>query len=170
MSEVTMSTTIDFENFSTKDLDSAVVDLLIENILTKKNALKRIFRAMSEEQYEKLMSDLMAIQDEEEARRQAEKEAEEARLRDLEEIMKLCEEKGISVDQISQINQSKSKSKRTGVTVNKELYKVEDDEGNVHYWSGRGKAPLPFKKLLESGYEKKDLLNPEYAEREAAAS
>lgn len=164
-----MSTTLDFENFSTKDLDSAVVDLLIENVLTKKNALKRIFRAMSEDQFEKLVGDITAIQQEEEARRQAEKEEDEARLRDLEEIMKLCQEKGISMDQLSQISQNKGKVKRTPTSVNKEMYKVEDDEGNVHYWSGRGKAPLPFKRFLDSGYEKKDLLNPEYAE-EAMAS
>jgi len=161
-----MSTTLDFENFSPKDLDSAVVDLIIENLLTKKNALKRIFRAMSEDQYEKLMSDFAAIQQEEEDRRKAEKEEEEAKLRDLEQIMKLCEEKGISMDQLTQLTQSKGK--RASTIVNKELYMVEDDDGNAHYWSGRGKPPIAFKKFLDAGHNKKDLLNPEFAEEATA--
>lgn len=121
-------------------------------VLTRKNSLRKQCQELSLSDIEKVLADLGEILDERQSE-EVEKQAEEqARLAKIDEIRKSMEEAGISLDDLKAIKESVGGKRKVEAK-----YRVEDENGNVHEWSGRGRTPVAFKEYFEKhGVSKED--------------
>ncbi|NVK39939.1 MAG: H-NS histone family protein [Oceanospirillaceae bacterium] len=121
-------------------------------VLTRKNSLRKQCQELSVGDIEKVLADLGEIIDErksEEAEQQAELEA---RMAKIEEIRKQMEEAGIGLDDLQALKGADSGKRKVEAK-----YRITDEEGQVHEWSGRGRTPVVFKEYFEKhGVSKED--------------
>ncbi|GGO82685.1 DNA-binding protein [Marinobacterium nitratireducens] len=120
--------------------------------LTRKNSLRKHCQELSVGDIEKALADLGEIIEERKAA-EAEMQAElEARKAKIEEIRKQMEAAGIGLDELQAL-----KGGETGKRKVEAKYRITDEEGQVHEWSGRGRTPVVFKEYFEKhGVSKED--------------
>lgn len=124
-------------------------------ILTRKNSLRKQCQELSVSDLEKVISDLAVIAEDKRAEEEAIAAAEQAKLEKIESIRKSMLEAGVDIsDLMSMVGDSSAGvKKKVGPK-----YRIEDDEGNVHEWSGRGRTPLAFQAYFDKGFTKDDCL------------
>ncbi|MGH1461467.1 MAG: H-NS family nucleoid-associated regulatory protein [Neptuniibacter sp.] len=124
-------------------------------ILTRKNSLRKQCQGLSVAEVEKVISDLNIIADDKRAEEEAITAAEQAKVEKIEAIRKSMQEAGVDISDLMSIvsDVSSGVKKKVGPK-----YRIEDDEGNVHEWSGRGRTPLAFQAYFDKGFTKEDCL------------
>lgn len=124
-------------------------------ILTRKNSLRKQCQELSVSDLEKVISDLTVIAEDKRAEEEAVAAAEQAKLEKIESIRKSMLEAGVDISDLMSMvgDASTGVKKKVGPK-----YRIEDDEGNVHEWSGRGRTPLAFQAYFEKGFTKDDCL------------
>jgi DNA-binding protein H-NS len=124
-------------------------------ILTRKNSLRKQCQELSVSDLEKVISDLTVITEDKRAEEEAVAAAEQAKLEKIESIRKSMLEAGVDISDLMSMmgDASTGVKKKVGPK-----YRIEDDEGNVHEWSGRGRTPLAFQAYFEKGFTKDDCL------------
>ena len=121
--------------------------------LLRKNSLRKQCQSLEISEVEKVISDLTDIVDELKADAAARAEEEQAKLAAIEEIKSKMKAAGVDVnDLVSLVDNSAPKQ------AVKAKYKLVDEAGNVHTWSGRGRTPVVFKNYMETyGVSKEQL-------------
>ena len=124
-------------------------------ILTRKNSLRKQCQELSVSDLEKVISDLTVIAEDKRAEEEAVAAAEQAKLEKIESIRKSMLEAGVDISDLMSMvgDASTGVKKKVGPK-----YRIEDDEGNVHEWSGRGRTRLAFQAYFEKGFTKDDCL------------
>ena len=124
-------------------------------ILTRKNSLRKQCQELSVSDLEKVISDLTVIAEDKRAEEEAVAAAEQAKLEKIESIRKSMLEAGVDISDLMSMvgDASTGVKKKVGPK-----YRIEDDEGHVHEWSGRGRTPLAFQAYFEKGFTKDDCL------------
>ncbi len=124
-------------------------------ILTRKNSLRKQCQELSVSDLEKVISDLTVITEDKRAEEEAVAAAEQAKLEKIESIRKSMLEAGVDISDLMSMvgDASTGVKKKVGPK-----YRIEDDEGNVHEWSGRGRTPLAFQAYFDKGFTKDDCL------------
>lgn len=120
--------------------------------LLRKNSLRKECLELSIGDIEKVIADLTEIKadkaEEEEARLAAEAE----RLEAIKKIQEQMAAIGLSPEDIAKVGGAAS-GKRTKVAAK---YRLIDEDGNAHEWSGRGRTPKVFQERIEKGASKED--------------
>lgn len=120
--------------------------------LTRKNSLRKQCQELSVADLEKVISDIGDIIEE-----KREEEAELARIEAakaeaIKVIRQQMREAGIDFEELAeQVESSPRKSVKA-------KYQIEDENGEKHYWSGRGRTPVVFAEYMEKHNITKDQL------------
>lgn len=120
--------------------------------LTRKNSLRKQCQDLAVSEIEKVVADLADILDDKKAAELAEREAEENKLAKIEAIRKTMEAAGLDMsDLVDTVDVSTRKKVAP-------KYRVVDESGETHEWSGRGRTPLAFQKFFDAGNSRDDCL------------
>ena len=121
-------------------------------MLTRKNSLRKQCQELTAAEIEKVVTDLTLILEEKRESEQAMIAAEQERLDKIDAIRKSMQEAGIELDDLMGMVETTTKKKV------EPKYQVTDEEGEQHFWSGRGRTPIAFQKHFEKGFSKEDCL------------
>lgn len=124
-------------------------------VLTRKNSLRKQCQQLSVSELEKVISDLNVIVEDKRAEEEAVATAEKAKQEKIEAIRNSMLEAGVDINDLVNLvgEASAGVKKKVGPK-----YRIEDDEGSVHEWSGRGRTPLAFQAYFDKGFTKDDCL------------
>ena len=141
-----------------KNNDSAVINLLQnQNILKRKKFLKLVLKTYSIEDTEKIISYLQEIlKNKIDEKRELSIKA----IKQDVQILKLLEtikSENIDIDTLKTMFKDKG-IKGIDSMLNKFKYQYKDETGLVHYWSGKGRVPLPISTAIQNGKTKDDFL------------
>ncbi|MFC6669608.1 H-NS family nucleoid-associated regulatory protein [Marinobacterium aestuariivivens] len=121
-------------------------------VLTRKNSLRKQCQELSVSDVEKALADLNEILEERRAEEAERQVAEQQRLAKIEEIRKHMEEAGIGLDDLKAIKEGEGSKRKVEAK-----YRITDENGETHEWSGRGRTPVVFKEYFEKhGVTKED--------------
>lgn len=115
--------------------------------LLNKNTLRKALSDLSVEQISKLSGDIESILVERSEQEEAEARSQEERLAKIAELQKMMEAAGLSLDDIKENVVKSGKAKK----VIKPKYRLIDDKGSAHEWSGRGRMPKVFAEFVARG-------------------
>ncbi|EBW6943107.1 DNA-binding protein [Salmonella enterica subsp. enterica serovar Mississippi] len=118
----------------------------------------RVFaRETSFEQLLEMQEKLNAVIEErrEEAEREAAERAERERKR--QELLQLIAGEGFSPEELLGVSEDAPKKRKNKLPKAPPKYQFEED-GEVKYWSGRGRAPKPIDTALKAGQKLEDFL------------
>ena len=110
----------------------------ILKVLTRKNSLRKQCQELSIADVEKVIADLtdiLAEKQEEEQKLAAENQAKNEK---IEMIRKTMQDAGIDFNDLQDLISVAPKKKVEA------KYRITDEEGNTHEWSGRGRTPVVF--------------------------
>jgi len=120
---------------------------------TRLNSLRRELKEMSLADIDKLSDNIAKIRAELEEEKMIEAAKEEERKAVIAAALEQLKASGLSKEEIESVISGRS----TGEAKPKQVrgpvapkYKVIDNEGNEHTWTGRGKTPLIFQQIKES--------------------
>jgi len=120
--------------------------------LTRKNSLRKQCAELSVEEIEKVLTDLQEIADDKRAEEEAAEAARQAREEKIDVIRQTMKDAGIDLeDLLGAIDVAPKKKVQP-------KYRITDDEGVTHEWSGRGRTPVAFQKFFDKGNTKEDCL------------
>ncbi|MDO6512924.1 MULTISPECIES: H-NS family nucleoid-associated regulatory protein [Neptuniibacter] len=123
-------------------------------ILTRKNSLRKQCQELSVAELEKVISDLTVIADDRREEEAAIQAAEQEKLEKIEAIRQSMLDAGVDMnDLMGMIGDVAAPKKKV-----QPKYRVVDDAGVEHEWSGRGRTPLAFQAYFEKGFTKDDCL------------
>lgn len=123
-------------------------------ILTRKNSLRKQCQELSIAELEKVISDLTDIAEDRKAEEEAVIAAEKEKAAKIDAIRQSMQDAGVDIsDLIGIINETAAPKKKV-----QPKYRLVDDEGNEHEWSGRGRTPLAFQAYFDKGFTKEDCL------------
>ena len=123
-------------------------------ILTRKNSLRKQCQELSIAELEKVISDLTDIAEDRKAEEEAAVAAEKEKAAKIDAIRQSMQDAGVDIsDLIGIINETAAPKKKV-----QPKYRIVDDEGNEHEWSGRGRTPLAFQAYFDKGFTKEDCL------------
>lgn len=123
-------------------------------ILTRKNSLRKQCHDLSVAELEKVISDLTVITEDKRAEEEAVLAAEQEKAAKIESIRQSMQDAGVDInDLMSLIGETAAPKKKV-----QPKYRIVDDEGNEHEWSGRGRTPLAFQAYFDKGFTKDDCL------------
>lgn len=120
--------------------------------LTRKNSLRKQCADLSVSEIEKVLADLSVIVEDKRAEEEEKAAAEQAKVDKINVIRKTMQDAGIDIDDLMGL---------VDVTPKKKVqpkYRVVDDEGQTHEWSGRGRTPIAFQQFFDKGNTKEDCL------------
>lgn len=123
-------------------------------ILTRKNSLRKQCQDLSVSELEKVISDLTVIVEDRRAEEEALAAAEQEKTAKIEAIRQSMQDAGVDInDLMALVGETTAPKKKVSPK-----YRITDDEGNVHEWSGRGRTPLAFQAYFDKGFTKDDCL------------
>lgn len=123
-------------------------------IITRKNSLRKHCQELSVSELEKVIADLTVIADDKRADEAAERAAEEAKAAKIEAIRQSMADAGVDLDDlVGLIGDTATTKKKV-----QPKYRIVDDNGETHEWSGRGRTPLAFQAYFDKGFTKDDCL------------
>ncbi|MBN2647239.1 MAG: H-NS histone family protein [Thiotrichales bacterium] len=127
-------------------------------IALHRKRLKAALKNISLTDLEKIISDLNEIS----AERAIEIAAQEAEIKQkqakIEEMKALLSKEGLSLEDLmdsSSDDNGKNTASRSSVSPK---YRLIDEQGHEHLWTGRGRAPKAFQAYLNQGHSKESLL------------
>lgn len=76
----------------------------------------------------------------------------------MQKIKEIAAKHGLDIDGLTTGDTTKTHKKKQ---IDKQKYAMKfAGDDTIHYWSGFGRPPAPFKELLERGFKKEDAVNP----------
>lgn len=124
-------------------------------VLLRKNSLRKQCQELSVSELEKVISDLTVIAEDKRAEEEALQAAEQEKAAKIEAIRQSMQDAGVDLnDLMGLIGETASTPKKKV----QPKYRVTDDNGEVHEWSGRGRTPLAFQAYFDKGFTKEDCL------------
>ncbi|WP_415906914.1 H-NS family nucleoid-associated regulatory protein (plasmid) [Neptuniibacter sp. QD72_48] len=127
-------------------------DSIFLKILMRKNSLKKNIAELDVESLEKVISNLNEFVVEKREEEEAEAALAAEKQSKIDAIRQQMAEAGIDADELLSMIPETKKQKVAA------KYRLEDDEGQVHEWSGRGRTPLAFQSAFDKGSSKEDFL------------
>lgn len=124
------------------------------DILTHGRKLQGAVKELSVTELESVRQKLDNIIEKRKEKELEQQRAEQEKLAKIEEIQKQMQEAGVDVSDLQKLTGDTAK-KTTGAK-RPVKYRLKDDEGNEHSWTGIGRMPKVFKQAIENG---KDLQN-----------
>jgi DNA-binding protein H-NS len=126
-------------------------------IAMHRKRLKAAVKELNMEQLNKLANDISEIVVEREQEISEMAAEQKAKLAKIEEMRSMLSEQGLTVEDLVDGETLLAPKKTSGRTV-KPKYRVIDEDGQEHLWTGRGRAPKAFQKKLDQGLSKDSFL------------
>lgn len=125
----------------------------ILKVLLRKNSLRKQCQELTVTDIEKVIADLTDILEGKREEEVAEQEANRARDEKIAEIRQAMKAAGIGYDDLKDIGVSVPRKKVEA------KYRIVDEDGMEHEWTGRGRTPVVFQQYFEKhGATKEDCL------------
>jgi DNA-binding protein H-NS len=124
------------------------------SVLRKKSSLRAVLRMCSKREIENILDRFVEIQNELEEEKVLEEKMEEERQRKILEITRLVEESGVSIEELAAVKGVSPMRTRRKV---RPKYRLTDDQGETHEWTGRGRTPVWVREHLDQGGTLEDL-------------
>jgi len=115
----------------------------ILKVLTRKNSLRKQCQELSIADVEKVIADLTDILAEKQEEEQKLAEENHAKNEKIEMIRKTMQDAGIDFNDLQDLISVAPKKKVEA------KYRITDDEGTTHDWSGRGRTPVVFQAYFD---------------------
>ena len=115
----------------------------ILKVLTRKNSLRKQCQELSIADVEKVIADLTDILAEKQEEEQKLAEENHAKNETIEMIRKTMQDAGIDFNDLQDLISVAPKKKVEA------KYRITDDEGTTHDWSGRGRTPVVFQAYFD---------------------
>lgn len=128
----------------------------ILNVLTRKTSLRKACKELSASDLDKLfenLSDLINERKQEDAAMEAERAQKQA---NIDAIKKQMADSGIDLNDLLATLEVSSAAKPKSVV--KPKYQIDDGEGGMLQWTGRGRTPKLFQAYFDQGGNKDDCL------------
>jgi len=123
-------------------------------ILTRKNSLRKQCQELTVSELEKVIADLTVITDDKCEEEEALQAAEQEKVAKIAAIRQSMQDAGVDLnDLMGMIGEVATPKKKV-----QPKYRLVDDEGVEHEWSGRGRTPLAFQAYFDKGFTKDDCL------------
>lgn len=119
-------------------------------VLMRKNSLRKQCQDLSIADVEKVIADLNEIHGEKIAVEEEKQRIEQEKNEKIDVIRRTMQEAGLSFDDLRDLVAETPKKKVEA------KYRIEDEGGNVHEWSGRGRTPLAFQRYFDKHGVDKD--------------
>ena len=126
------------------------------NVLTRKTSLRKACREISLADMEKLSENLFEMIEERKAEEAERLEEQKEKLEKLESLKRQIVESGIELSDLVDSLEGSLTPKKKGTV--KPKYEIQDADGNVHQWTGRGRTPKLFQEFFDQGGSKEDCL------------
>lgn len=120
------------------------------SILTHGRRLQGAVKELSIQELEAIQEKLAAIIEKRKEKLIEKEKAEQEKQAKLAEIKKQMEEAGLNLEDLQSLTSNIDGSKKTGKK-RPVKYKLTDNEGVTHPWTGIGRMPRVYKEALESG-------------------
>jgi len=124
-------------------------------VLLRKNSLRKQCQELSVSELEKVISDLTVIAEDKRAEEEALQAAEQEKAAKIEAIRQSMQDAGVDLNDLMGLIGEEASVPKKKV---QPKYRIEDDNGEVHEWSGRGRTPLAFQAYFDKGFTKEDCL------------
>lgn len=128
------------------------------SVLRKKSSLRAVLRKCSKREIEGILARFVEIQNELEEEKALEEKMEEERQQKILEISRLVEESGLSIEELAAVKGGSPMRTRRKVHPK---YRLVDEQGETHLWTGRGRTPVWVREYIEQGGALEDLEIPE---------
>jgi DNA-binding protein H-NS len=123
-------------------------------ILTRKNSLRKQCHELSVAELEKVIADLTVITEDKREEEEMFQAAEQEKVAKIEAIRQSMQDAGVDLnDLMGMIGEVAAPKKKV-----QPKYRITDDAGVEHEWSGRGRTPLAFQAYFDKGFTKDDCL------------
>ncbi len=126
------------------------------NVLTRKTSLRKACKDISLDDMGKLSENLIELIEERKADEAARLEEQKEKLAKLESLRQDILDSGIELSELVQSLEGTSGSKKKGSV--KPKYQVQDADGKMHKWTGRGRTPKVFQQYFDQGGTKEECL------------
>ncbi len=126
------------------------------NVLTRKTSLRKACKELSASELDKLvgnLSDLIGERKQEEQAMEAQRAQKQA---SIDAIKKQMADNGVDLNDLLAVLEASPAVKPKGTV--KPKYQIEDSEGKVLQWTGRGRTPKLFQEYFDQGGSKDDCL------------
>ncbi|MFC3095585.1 H-NS histone family protein [Alteromonas sediminis] len=124
------------------------------DILTHGRRLQGAVKNLSIEELESVLGKLESLIEKRKQLAKEEKAKQKEKLEKIALIKKQMQEAGVDISDLeSETNAPKLKKKGKKRPVK---YRLKDNDGNTHEWTGIGRMPVVYKKALESGQKLSD--------------
>lgn len=123
------------------------------DILTHGRRLQGAVKDLTINELELVVEKLTGIIEKRKSKELEQQKAAEEKLAKLQEIKKQMEEAGLNFDDLQTLGEDKPKRKSSKRAIK---YRLTDDNGEQHNWTGVGRMPLVFKAALEAGKSLED--------------
>jgi len=125
-------------------------------VLTHKNRLKAALKGLGLDDLLKLQDNIAEFIELSKDELERQKELEQQKQQNIEEVRKIIADKGLSFEEV--IGEVAKEQPVSGRSIVKQKYQIIDENGELHRWSGRGRAPKPFQKYFDAGNSKESCL------------
>jgi DNA-binding protein H-NS len=128
----------------------------ILNVLTRKTSLRKACKELSASELDKLfenLSDLISERKQEDAAMEAERAQKQA---NIDAIKKQMADAGVDLGDLLATQEAAPAAKPKGAV--KPKYQIDDGEGGMLLWTGRGRTPKLFQAYFDKGGSKDDCL------------
>ena len=128
----------------------------ILNVLTRKTSLRKACKEVSLGDMEKLAENLLEMIEVRKSEQAAVEEAQKEKLEKIEALKSQILASGLDLsDLVGSLSTEKAVKKKGSV---KAKYEIQDADGKLHQWTGRGRTPKVFQAFIDQGGSKEDCL------------
>ena len=128
----------------------------ILNVFTRKTSLRKACKEVSLGDMEKLAENLFEIIELRKSEQAAFEEAQKEKLEKIEALKKQVLESGLDLSDLTDSLMTEKTVKKKGSV--KAKYEIQDSDGKLHQWTGRGRTPKVFQQFFGQGGSKEDCL------------
>ncbi len=125
---------------------------------TNRNSLKVLIKDLNIEELEKVKSNIEIIIKQREQELIELKQKQNQKIEKIDNIKKIIKQSGLTVDDLlGDTSQAVRWQKKPRKKVPPK-YRIEDSQGKVHEWTGRGKTPKVFQDHFDRGHSREGCL------------
>ena len=125
---------------------------------TNRNSLKALLRDLNIEELEKVKSNIEIIIKQREQELIELKQKQNQKIEKIDNIKKIIKQSGLTInDLLGDTTQAVRWQKKSRKKVPPK-YRIEDSQGKVHEWTGRGKTPKVFQDHFDRGHSREGCL------------
>ncbi|QKI89078.1 H-NS family nucleoid-associated regulatory protein [Thiomicrorhabdus xiamenensis] len=127
-------------------------------IALHRKRLRAAIKSLGLNDLQKLASDINELLAEREQEIEQQKAEQQQKLAKIEEMKSLLNAQGLSIEDLMDMDTVETTTKKPATRTVEPKYRILDENGQEHLWTGRGRAPKVFQKYFDQGNSKESCL------------